>query len=81
MAQVKGMKMSVKTFANFILITRRSMKVVFFIGGVCALAVILTVMIAHLTEQYDFSLILTYLSEVRVTPVWPQIGLFPTSAP
>jgi hypothetical protein len=81
MAQAKGTKMSVETFTNSTLITPRSKKVVVIIGGVCVLVVILVAILAYLSEQPDFSLIITYLSEVRVTPVWPQIGLLPTPAP
>lgn len=73
--------MSVETFTNSTLITPRSKKVVVIIGGVCVLVVILVAILAYLSEQPDFSLIITYLSEVRVTPVWPQIGLLPTPAP
>ena len=72
--------MSVKTFTNSTLITRLSKKVVVIIGGVCLLVVILVAILAYLSEQPDFSLIITYLSDIRVTPVWPQIGLFPTPA-
>jgi Na+/proline symporter len=81
MAQAKGAKMSIKTFTNSTLITRRSKKEVVIIGGVCVLVVILVAILAYLSEPPDFSLIITYLSEVRVTPAWPQIGVFPTPAP
>ena len=68
--------MSVNIFNNIILCTPRSLKVAGILGGVCALVLILVAMIAYLAEQPDFSMVITYLSEIRVTPVWPQIGLF-----
>jgi hypothetical protein len=73
--------MSVKTFNNSTLSTPRSLKVIGIIGGVSALIVILAALITLLLEQADFSPIITYLSNIRVTPIWPQIGLFPTPAP
>lgn len=66
---------------NSTISTHRNLKPVVIIGGVCALAFILIVMIVYLSEQLDFSLIITYFSDVRVTPAWPQIGLFPTPSP
>ena len=55
----------------------RSQKVVGIIGGVCV-AVILATVIVYLSGQPDFSMFTSYLSDVRVTPAWPQIGLLPT---
>jgi hypothetical protein len=70
-----------KTFNNSALNILRSQKVIGIIGGVCAFVVILVAIIAFLSEQPDFSLIITRLGDIRVTPVWPQIGLFTTPIP
>ena len=72
--------MSAKTFNNSTLSTPRSRKVIGIIGGVSALIVILAAIITLLLEQPDFSLMVAYLSNIRVTPAWPQIGSFPTPA-
>jgi hypothetical protein len=58
-----------------------SRKVADIIIGMCAIVVVLVAIHAFLSTQPDFSLIITYLSDVRVTPVGPQFGLFPTMAP
>ena len=73
--------MSTRISHDSTLSTLHSLKVIGIVGGVSALIVILAAIITLLLEQHDLSLIITYLSEVRVTPVWPQIGLFPTPAP
>jgi hypothetical protein len=72
--------MSTKTFNNSTLSIPRSLKVVGIIGGVCAVA-FLALVIAYLSEHTDLSLFITYLSDIRVTPVWPQIGLLSIPAP
>ena len=73
--------MSAQTSHNFTLSIPRSLKVSGVIVGVCTLVVILVAVIAYLSEQTDFALFISHLSDVRVTPCWPQIGLFPTPAP
>ena len=58
-----------------------SLKVAFIIGGACALIVVLAAVIAYLPEHPDFSRVISYLSDIRLTPGWPQIGSFPTPVP
>jgi hypothetical protein len=74
-------KMSAKSFNNSILSIPNDLKMGGIIIGVCVLVVVMAAIIAYLPKQSDFSLIITYLSDVQVTPVWPRIGLFPTPAP
>jgi len=69
------------TFNNSALNTLRSQKVIGIIRGVCAFVFIFVAIIAYLSEQPDFSLIITCLGDIRVIPVWPQIGLFTTTVP
>ncbi len=45
---------------------------------VFALLVILIIVILFLVEYLDMSKIITSLSDIRVTPTWPQIGSYPT---
>ncbi len=52
------------------------LRVIGLIGWTFVLLVILVAVIAPLTEHADYSKIVTYLSDVRMTPVWPQIGVF-----
>jgi hypothetical protein len=73
--------MAAKTFNNSTQRTPRCLKVVGIIGVLCALIVVLAALIAYLPEHLDFSLFITYLSDVRVTPTWPQIGWFPIPTP
>ena len=80
MVQVKGIEMPTQISHNSTISASRNLKPVIIVGGVCALVFILILMSAYLSELHDFSLIITYLSDIQVTPVWPQIGLFPTSA-
>ena len=72
--------MSIQATKQSTLSIPRSLKVIGIIGRVFALIVILATIITLLLEQPDFSLIITYLSNIRETPIWPQIGLFPTPA-
>jgi hypothetical protein len=81
MVQAKGIKMSTQISHDSTLSTLHSLKVIGIIVGMSALIIILVAIIAHLSEQADFSLIITYLSDIRVIPFWPQIGLFPTPVP
>jgi hypothetical protein len=70
-----------KTFNNSALNILRRQKVIGIIGRTCALIVILAAIITLLLERPDFSLMVAYLSNIRVTPIWPQIGLFTTLIP
>jgi hypothetical protein len=73
--------MSARISHNTTISIPHSPKAFVIVAGVCALMVILAAVIAYLSERPDLSLLITYLSDVRVTPVWPQIGMFPTPAP
>jgi hypothetical protein len=73
-------KMSAKAFSDLIPCIPHGMKLVGIILGVCVLVVVMAAVIAYFPKQANFSQIIIYLSDVRVTPVWPQIGLFPTAA-
>jgi hypothetical protein len=57
------------------------LRIIAIIGWVCALLILLVPIIAYLIEKTDLPLFITYLSDVRVTPVWPQIGLIPMTIP
>jgi hypothetical protein len=81
MVQAKGMKMSVNTFTNSKLSTPHSLKAAAILGWVLALVVILAAITACLPGQPNFSQLITYLSEIRVTSAWPSIGYFPIPAP
>ena len=58
-----------------------ALKIISIIGWVCALLILLIPVIAYLIEQTDTPLFITYLSDVRVIPVWPQIGQIPMTIP
>jgi uncharacterized membrane protein YkgB len=73
--------MSAQTSHNSTLSIPYSLKVAGIIAGLFALVVILIATNAYLSGQPDFSMYITYLSDIKVTPVWPQIGLFPIPAP
>ena len=45
------------------------------LAGICAACLILALM--YLSTLPNFSQVVDCLSEVRVTPSWPQIGSFP----
>jgi len=66
---------------HLIVSIQRRGKVIGLIGWVCALLVILAPVIAGHIEHPGFSPFVTYLSEIRVTPAWPQIGLVSTPPP
>jgi len=54
------------------------LRVIGIIGWALALLVISTLVITPLSEHTDCSTVITNLADIRVTPVWPQIGLFTT---
>jgi hypothetical protein len=58
----------------------RSDKVVGTIRWAFVILALLAPVIAYLIKNPDFSQFINYLSDIRVTPAWPQIGLFPTPA-
>jgi hypothetical protein len=74
------MKMATQISHNPTISIPRYLKVVCIIVGVGALVVLVAV-IANLSEQTDFAPFIRVLGEVRVTPGWPQIGLFPIPTP
>ena len=80
LVQANGINMSAKNVNNSALSFVRRQKVICVIGGMCALVVFLVAIIAHLSEYHDLSPVITFLSDIRVTPAWPQIGLFSTPA-
>ena len=45
------------------------------IAGICASCLVLAVAIVYLSLP-NYAQVVSYLSEVRVTPSWPQIGTF-----
>ena len=55
----------------------RNLELVGIIGGICASCLILAFVVIYLSEPPDFSQLINHLSEIRVTPTWPQIGVFP----
>jgi hypothetical protein len=70
--------MSARTLKNAKLTTLRNQKAINIMGWACTLLLILAPVIIYLINPHDFSLFITYLSDIRETPAWPQIGLFPT---
>jgi hypothetical protein len=72
--------MATQTSYNSIEGSPHRQRVFFIIAGMCALIVVLAVISAFSPAFPDLSPVITYLSEVRVTPVWPQIGLVSTLA-
>ena len=73
--------MSTKIFRPSTISLRRDLKVAILLAGVCTLVLILAARIISLSEDPDLSIFINYLSDIRVTPAWPQIGSFPTLAP
>jgi hypothetical protein len=47
------------------------------IAGICAFFLLLALAIVYLSLP-NFPQVVDCLSEVRVTPSWPQIGIFPS---
>ncbi len=47
------------------------------IAGICASCLVLAVAIVYLSLP-NYAQVVSYLSEVRVTPSWPKIGTFPS---
>jgi hypothetical protein len=70
--------MATNTLNTSRLSTPRSLRVFVNIGVVCATIAILIALIGYLHRQPDLSLFITYLSDIRVTPAWPGIGLITT---
>jgi hypothetical protein len=54
-----------------------NLKLIGIIGGIGASCLILALVVVYLSEPPDLSQLINHLSEVRVTPSWPQIGVFP----
>jgi hypothetical protein len=78
MVQAKGLKMSAHASHNSTLSIPYNLKVAGIIAGLFASIAILVAIYVYLSGQPDFSMYITYLSDIRVTPVWPNIGLLPT---
>ena len=45
------------------------------LAGICASCLTLALVIVYLSHP-NYPQVISYLSEVRVTPSWPQIGTF-----
>jgi hypothetical protein len=56
----------------------RNRKIIGILGWVCLFLAITTPLIVYLIENTSFPLIFNYLSEIRMTPAWPQIGFLST---
>jgi len=68
-------------FSKHSMVSRQSsMRVIGMIGWALSLLVISALVITPLSEHTDCSTVVTNLADIRVTPVWPQIGLFSTPA-
>jgi len=72
--------MATQTSYNSIDGSPHRQRVFFIIAGLCAVIIVLAVISAFSSASPNLSLVITYLSEVRVTPIWPQIGLVSTLA-
>ena len=66
-------------FSKYLIVSlQRRWKVIGVVGCVCVLLIILAPVITYLVQHLNFSPFVTYLGDIRVTPVWPQIGLLST---